>query len=302
MKVDVLFSAASEESSYRGRDEDSYDTGRFQFSLVSSPWGGDETMLRGGGFSHDAPHSPDVIVCHSSVFKFDLLRMLRFILWSRKRAPWIIFILLLSNNEKDEMNTLPKQLRDHFSRYFCDIKESFSLDELVETLMMEKRYKYFKKGIVSRRSMDLAIRGIENGKYDFDFAISFAGAQRSEARDIASILNGRGCKVFFDEYETTSILGSNLNEYLYDIYAKKSSYCVLLASKAYVDGPWTRHERRAALDMALKSVDRSYILIIRFDNTELPGVSTSIAYLTWQNNALAVARTLYEKLVLDLLI
>ena|ERR1700724_2117315 len=73
---------------------------------------------------------------------------------------------------------------------------------------------------VSRNQIDSAIgRGREH-EVDYDFALSFAGAQRAEARDLASILAGRGCRVFFDEYETTSIVGSYLTEYLYEIYAK----------------------------------------------------------------------------------
>ncbi len=307
MRVDVLFSASPADENDGGRDENSFDVGKFQFSQVSSRWG-DERMLRVGG--HDA-HSPDVIVCHSSVFKFDLLRMLRFVLWARKRAPWIIFVLLLSKTEVSEMGRLPKQLREHFSRYFCDIRDSFSIDavvqfisekfDLIEELMTKKRKQHFKTTVVSRRLIDNAIHHHSEQNVEYDFALSFAGAQRAEARDIASILSGRGCKVFFDEYETTRIVGSNLTEFLHEIYANKSSYCVLLASKAYVEGPWTRHERRAALDMAIKTVDRSYILIVRFDDADLPGISASVAYLSWQDDALTIAKTLYEKLVLDML-
>jgi hypothetical protein len=159
----MLFDAGTE-NEYHGRDEDSYDAGKFQFSLVSSGWGGDDRLLRGGG--HDA-HSPDVIVCHSSIFGYDLPRMLRFVLGVRSRAPWIIFVLLLSTAEKNEMLEFPNEIMEHFSKYFCEIKDMFSLPDIVavvsskfdllEQLMMAKRTQVFGTEVVNRRQLDAAL-------------------------------------------------------------------------------------------------------------------------------------------------
>jgi hypothetical protein len=266
MHVDVLFETSiADDSRYPG-DHNSYDAGRFQYSIIKSKrLGRDNGLLQAG--HHKEP--PDVIVCHSSVFSFDLARMLKFVLSSRRKAPWMIFVLLLNTAEKDEMEALPTQLQEHFSGYFYEIKDIFSLDDVVQAVssrfdlierhMMDKRKRKFGTTIVSRRSLNDVIAENERQEKSYEFALSFAGAQRHEARDLASVLKGRGCTVFFDEYETSSLIGTNLAECLQDIYAKQSAYCILMASKAYVEGPWTTQERRAALDAAVKQFKRPYI-------------------------------------------
>src|SRR4051794_27507401 len=114
MKIDVLFNDRGGER--RENEAEDFDAGKFDFSIVRSRWGRDRDMLRGGG--HHQERAPDVVVCHSSAFAFDLVRMLRFVLTSRARAPWIIFVLLLSKDEEQQSLALPRQLKEHFSRYF----------------------------------------------------------------------------------------------------------------------------------------------------------------------------------------
>jgi len=52
----------------------------------------------------------------------------------------------------------------------------------------------------------------------------------------------------------------------------------MFISEAYAAKPWTRHERRSALARALEE-EEEYILPARFDDTELPGLRPTIAYL-----------------------
>ena len=134
----------------------------------------------------------------------------------------------------------------------------------------------------------------------YDFALSFSGAQRTQARDLANALKGRGCYVFFDEFETMTIVGKNLVEELYKIYNSESRYCVLLVSEEYKAGPWTNQERRAALDKAINDTEGTYIIPIKIHDVDLPGLSTSIAYLKWQSNPTELANVLYGKLVTDM--
>lgn len=254
--------------------------------------------------------SPDVIVAHSSVFQFDLLRMLRFILSARLRAPWIVYILLLSDDEEKEVAGYAKPIRDHFSRYFQLAGPRFSMGDIhnyivanhqkIEDLVIAKRRTYFDSEIVSRDTLDHQIRS--HAKTTYDFAISFSGAQRSQARDLANAFKGRGSSVFFDEFETTGIVGKNLAEELYRIYNSEARYCLILVSKEYKSGPWTNQERRAALDKAIGNAKRTYIIPIKIHDIDLPGLSTSIAYLNWKANPTDLANLLYEKLVADMIV
>ncbi len=113
---------------------------------------------------------------------------------------------------------------------------------------------------------------------EYDVAISFAGEQRKEARDIAEGLKRAGVKVFFDEYEDAELWGKNLYEHLSEVYKDRAQYCIILVSAAYAKKVWTSHERRSAQARALQE-SQEYILPVRIDDTQLPGLLPTISYL-----------------------
>src|SRR6266508_3315074 len=129
----------------------------------------------------------------------------------------------------------------------------------------------------TRLDMDAArMEGIKEMEYDV--AISFAGEQRKEARDIAKGLTDAGVKVFFDEYEDAELWGKNLYEHLSEVYKDRAHYCIILVSAAYAKKVWTSHERRSAQARALQE-SQEYILPVRIDLTELPGLLPTVGYL-----------------------
>jgi tetratricopeptide (TPR) repeat protein len=113
----------------------------------------------------------------------------------------------------------------------------------------------------------------------FDVALSFAGEDREVARLIAVGLKDQGLKAFFDDDEQANLLGENLYEYLADLYSNRASYCIVIVSKDYVKKRWTRHEWRATQERALRSVDEAYILPLRLDDAELPGLLSTVGFL-----------------------
>jgi tetratricopeptide (TPR) repeat protein len=121
---------------------------------------------------------------------------------------------------------------------------------------------------------------------EFDIAISFAGEDRLIAKEIATLLKSKGLKVFYDDYEQANLLGETLTEYLIDIYKNKASYCIVLVSKNYVIKRWTRHEWKAAQARAFEEYDNAYILPIRIDDSELPGLLPTIGYLSLKDNSI----------------
>lgn len=75
--------------------------------------------------------------------------------------------------------------------------------------------------------------------------------------------------------------GEDLYERLSDIYQNQAQYCIILISKDYAEKVWTTHEKRNAQARALRE-KRSYILPVRFDDTELPGIAPSVGYLNFK--------------------
>ena len=136
-------------------------------------------------------------------------------------------------------------------------------------------------GRCDRRELGSYRVSVENtpvrvGDFTYDVALSFAGEQRSYVQKVASALRRVGIRPFYDDYEQASLWGKDLYEHLDWVYHKAARYCVLFASDAYARKVWTTHERRSAQARALKS-NEEYILPARFDDTEIPGLRSTIA-------------------------
>lgn len=78
------------------------------------------------------------------------------------------------------------------------------------------------------------------GKYDF--ALSFAGADREIAKSICEKLSEREVGVFYDKNEQHHIIGNNVEDYLAPIYRTEARYVIPLLSKEYPRRIWTKFE------------------------------------------------------------
>jgi len=115
-------------------------------------------------------------------------------------------------------------------------------------------------------------------KYKYDVALSFAGTDREYVEDVAVFLKSFGVKVFYDKFEQADLWGKDLYEHLNEVYKNKAKYTLIFISKEYANRLWTNHERKAAQTRAFKE-SKEYILPIRFDDTEIPGLNETVGYL-----------------------
>lgn len=113
---------------------------------------------------------------------------------------------------------------------------------------------------------------------DFDVAFSFANEQRPYVKAVYDILNSRGIRVFYDGGQIASLWGKDLYQHLTEIYSRRARYCVLFLSKDYARKLWTRHELKAAQARAFKESEE-YLLPARFDETSIPGLLPTVAYV-----------------------
>lgn len=84
-------------------------------------------------------------------------------------------------------------------------------------------------------------------------------------------------KVFFDLYEE-ALWGKDLVEHFDMIYRKNGPYCVVFISEHYARNVRTKQERQFALARALQE-RKEHVLPVRFDTTEIPSISPTIAYI-----------------------
>jgi TIR domain len=111
----------------------------------------------------------------------------------------------------------------------------------------------------------------------YDVCLSFAGEQRAFVEGVATCLREQQVRVFYDAFEKTNTWGKDLYEYLDYIYRQAASYCVIFVSADYARKAWAQHERKSALARTLEATE--YILPVRFDDAELPGLRPTVAYV-----------------------
>ena len=142
----------------------------------------------------------------------------------------------------------------------------------------------------------MATGDIRSGEFTYDVALSFAGEQRPYVEKVAAALRRRGHRPFYDDYEKAALWGKDLYEHLDWVYQKGARYCVLFASEDYARKVWTTHERRSAQARALGSAPE-YVLPVRFDDTEIPGLRPTVTYVDGRTTSpAALAKLIVEKL------
>ena len=92
------------------------------------------------------------------------------------------------------------------------------------------------------------------------------------------MLQQQNLKVFYDQTEQAYLWGKDLNQGLGEIYSKEAKYCVMIISQNYARKWWTAQEKIAALARAFEE-NREYILPVRLDDTEIPGLMSSVVYM-----------------------
>ena len=130
----------------------------------------------------------------------------------------------------------------------------------------------------------------------YDVTLSFAGEDRHYAEKLANLLKAGGYSVFYDDYEKAELWGKNLYDHFSSVYKDQARYCVMFLSKHYERKLWTRHERQSAQARAFGE-SKEYILPIRLDDTEIPGILGTLGYLDFHSMSIeAIYQTLVEKL------
>lgn len=112
----------------------------------------------------------------------------------------------------------------------------------------------------------------------YDVALSFAGEDREFVQDVADRLRELEVEVFYDGFEEADLWGKDLVTHLAEVYGQQSRFVVIFASKHYAEKAWPNHEREHALARHFRG-ERERVLPVRMDNTEIPGLPSTVGYL-----------------------
>jgi len=113
---------------------------------------------------------------------------------------------------------------------------------------------------------------------EYDVALSFAGEQRDYVEAVAIALRETDVSVFYDDFEKVQLWGKNLRDHFTDVYQNRARFVVMFVSKEYVAKAWPRHERQVVQAKALY-MREEFILPARFDDSEVPGMTSTVAYI-----------------------
>jgi hypothetical protein len=130
----------------------------------------------------------------------------------------------------------------------------------------------------------------------YDVCLSFAGEDREYVEEVAGYLKINGVNVFYDSYLETNLWGKDLYQHLSEVY-QSANFAIIFISEAYSKKLWTTHELKACQARAFKEKGE-YILPIRFDDTEISGIHTTLGFLDARiKDPYEIARAIIDKLV-----
>ncbi len=121
--------------------------------------------------------------------------------------------------------------------------------------------------------------------FEYDVALSFAGEDRKYSDELEKLLTKKGVKVFYDRNLTAELWGKNLFQHFQSIYRDKARFCVVFVSHNYAEKFWPRHELEQAQARAFRE-NEEYILPVRIDNTEIPGINDTRGYIDLRTTAM----------------
>lgn len=176
------------------------------------------------------------------------------------RAPYLHLLRWLSQSPEGVLDTreamaMYPELKDSIGQVISKghlstlIAESDSIGQLVHfeqsthlLTLEDPKFLYFIRHLIwSKFARQVGYYNIDiDNRYDF--ALSFAGEDRSLAEAISNELTVREIAVFYDKNEQHRILGNDVEEYLAPIYRGESRYVVPLLSSSYPKKIWTKFE------------------------------------------------------------
>jgi ribosomal protein S18 acetylase RimI-like enzyme/predicted transcriptional regulator len=175
--------------------------------------------------------------------------------------------------------------------------DRMTIDEIIEELFDGKEitweigHTYLSKSMVQKV---LKRKKIMHTKYHV--ALSYASEDRRIADELANKLKARGIRVFYDSFEQATLWGKDLYQYFQTIFREKAEFSIPIISHHYAQKRWTSHELKQMQARSFNE-NREYILPLRLDDTDIPGINDTTGYIDLRNTAIdEVVQLVLEKL------
>jgi len=161
---------------------------------------------------------------------------------------------------------------------------------------LESQFRKLLESLYGAATLNSAAQEKKRSEHEIDVAFTYASEQVEYVQQVDEDLTLSGVKVFFDKNQETRLWGEDLIVYLDRVFRKLSTLCVMFISQDYVRKVWPKLERTSALARQLDEQE-PYILPVRFDDADVPGLSPTIKYVRADKNTPSqLAERIREKL------
>jgi len=106
----------------------------------------------------------------------------------------------------------------------------------------DPKFIYFIRNIIWNKFAEQVGYLTINFSSKYDFALSFAGADRALAEALFNYLSSHEISVFYDHNEQHRILAENVEDYLAPIYRSEAQFVIVLLGPEYPKRIWTKFE------------------------------------------------------------
>ena len=173
---------------------------------------------------------------------------LRLLYWLSKSGEWSLDVRKAINANPEHKFSVGQIIEKNYLRDFLEEKSSeldmfVHYDDFADVISVEDPKAYY---YLRHISWPKFVRQCGFARLDFkskyDFALSFAGADRDLAEALAEALKDRQLQVFYDFDESSDIAGSDIERYLAPIYASESEFVLAVIGPDYPRRIWTKFE------------------------------------------------------------
>lgn len=137
--------------------------------------------------------------------------------------------------------------------------------------------------------------------YEYDVAVSFAGADRPVVAELVDKLKARGLEVFYDFDQQAVLWGKDLRKELARVYSQDAQFMIVCLSDSYPERDWPTFEFEIGKDAAAKRTDDYLLpLIVGETRPHIVGLPPTVGHISLANRSLDEVVELTQEKVLTL--
>jgi hypothetical protein len=187
------------------------------------------------------------------------------------------------------MNSLPQVIEENgLSDILIYENETLTIDDPV--------FRFYLDNLdFSRVRSQVNIRRVG---YEYDVAVSFAGADRPIVSQLVEALKARGLEVFYDFDQQAVLWGKDLRKELARVYSQDTQYMIVCLSDAYPEKDWPTFEFEIGKTASAKRTEDYLLpLIVGADRPTIVGLPATVGHISLQDHSVEeVADLVVEKI------